>query len=70
MGVLDTAAVLYVWDQCFLSGWSSDIIDNVCLVLLQLIAHRLMGTHDFTSLKHVRAIYISSHSWYTGLVLV
>ena len=54
--MLDTAAVLYVWDQCFLSGWSSSVIENVCLVLLQLITHRLMGTHDFTSLKHVSVI--------------
>ena len=53
VGVLDTGATLYVWDQCFMSGWSHATIENICIVLIQLISYKLTETEDFTTLKDV-----------------
>lgn len=54
VGVLDSAAVLYVWDQLFLTGWSERTLENVCLVLIQLLSHRLLEAASCTQLAQVR----------------
>ncbi len=53
MSILDTAAILYVWDQFFLSGWDPQTIEDISVVLLLLLRHWFMQAQDYTELKEV-----------------
>ncbi|XP_064612744.1 LOW QUALITY PROTEIN: uncharacterized protein LOC135476597 [Liolophura sinensis] len=53
VSVLDTPAILYVWDQCFMQGWKASVLQNFCLVMLELLRSRFMMASDYRSMKEV-----------------
>ncbi|XP_013392664.1 uncharacterized protein LOC106160570 [Lingula anatina] len=53
VSVLDTQAVLLIWDQCFMQGWGSSVLHDVCLALLLLLKHKFMEATDYHSMKKV-----------------
>lgn len=54
MSVLDTPAVMYIWDQCFMQGWQPDVLKNFCLAILELLRERFMHARDYMGMKEVR----------------
>ncbi|XP_032236502.2 uncharacterized protein LOC116617677 [Nematostella vectensis] len=63
VSVLDQPSLLFIWDQCFLSSWSCDVLEKICHVLLQLSRPRLIKTDDYNSLK--KALMTHSSTLYT-----
>ncbi|ESP04135.1 hypothetical protein LOTGIDRAFT_237550 [Lottia gigantea] len=53
VSVLDTPGVMYVWDQCFMQGWTHTVLQNTCLSLLQLLRHKFMTVEDYMGMKEV-----------------
>ncbi|KAK7475022.1 hypothetical protein BaRGS_00033703 [Batillaria attramentaria] len=53
VSVVDTPAVMYIWDQCFLQSWSHSVLQNVCLALLQLLRYRFMEARNYVEMKEV-----------------
>ncbi|KAK7088191.1 uncharacterized protein [Littorina saxatilis] len=53
VSVLDTPAVMYVWDQCFMQCWKHSVLQNVCLALLELSRHRFMEARNYIEMKEV-----------------
>ncbi|KAK6190965.1 hypothetical protein SNE40_002721 [Patella caerulea] len=53
VSVLDTPGVMYIWDQCFMQGWSHTVLQNTCLSLLQLLRYRFMKVTDYMGMKEV-----------------
>ena len=56
MSVLDAPSVMYIWDQAFLQGWSTTVIENFAIALLELLRHRFMAARDYGGMKEVRKI--------------
>ena len=56
VGVLDTQAAIFVWDQFFLQKWSVRPIEDTCLALLLLLRQRFMAADDFASMKKVTGL--------------
>lgn len=53
VGVLDTQAALFVWDQLFMQLWNSRIMVNTCLVLLLLLRPKFMAARDYSAMRKV-----------------
>eukprot|EP00057_Strongylocentrotus_purpuratus_P009697 XP_011664171.1 PREDICTED: uncharacterized protein LOC100892747 [Strongylocentrotus purpuratus] len=54
VGVCDTQAVLLIWDQCFMSGWSHEVLSRLCLSLLMLLRKNFMDTaQDYHVMKQI-----------------
>ncbi|XP_033099547.1 uncharacterized protein LOC117103145 [Anneissia japonica] len=53
VGVLDSQAVLYVWDQCFMQQWDHQVLQDVCLLLLLLLKYDFMLTNNYNEVKQV-----------------
>ncbi|XP_052270374.1 uncharacterized protein LOC127871467 isoform X3 [Dreissena polymorpha] len=53
VSALDGPSVMYIWDQCFLQGWSTTVIQNFCVALLELLRHRFMEARDYLGMKEV-----------------
>ena len=56
MSVLDTQAVLYVWDQCFISDWNKQVLEDVCVALVLLLRRDFMEATDYHQMKQVKLI--------------
>ncbi|XP_071484285.1 uncharacterized protein [Diadema antillarum] len=54
VGVCDTLAVLYMWDQCFMNGWSHEVLRDLCLALLMLLRENFMQqAQDYHGMKQI-----------------
>ncbi|XP_072164498.1 uncharacterized protein [Diadema setosum] len=54
VGVCDTLAVLYIWDQCFMNGWSHEVLRDLCLALLMLLRKNFMQqAQDYHGMKQI-----------------
>ena len=53
VGVLDTQAAVYVWDQCFLQLWENKVLEDMCLCLLMLLRYKFMAAKDYSDMKKV-----------------
>ncbi|XP_071497503.1 uncharacterized protein [Diadema antillarum] len=54
VGVCDTLAVLYMWDQCFMNGWSHEVLRDLCLALLMLLRENFMQqAQDYHVMKQI-----------------
>lgn len=53
VSVLDTQAMLYVWDQFFLSQWDRQVLENMCLALMLLLKADFMEATDYHQMKQV-----------------
>ncbi|XP_052800410.1 uncharacterized protein LOC128231514 isoform X2 [Mya arenaria] len=53
VSVLDAPSVMYIWDQCFMQGWHTGVIENFCIALLELLRHRFMAARDYQGMKEV-----------------
>lgn len=53
VSILDTPAVMYVWDQCFMQCWRHTVLQNICLALLELLHYRFMEARNYIEMKEV-----------------
>lgn len=53
MGVLDTQAAIFVWDQCFLQKWNPQVLEDTCLAILLLLKHKFMAARNYKEMKQV-----------------
>ncbi|XP_074641943.1 uncharacterized protein LOC141899489 [Tubulanus polymorphus] len=53
VSILDTGAVMFIWDQCFLQMWQGPAMEHMCLILLLLLRHKFMAVTDYKSMKEV-----------------
>ena len=51
MGILGVHAVMLVWDQCFLSNWKHNVMENTCLVILQLLRVRILEAEGYIGIR-------------------
>ncbi|XP_072026594.1 uncharacterized protein [Amphiura filiformis] len=53
VSVLDTQAVLLIWDQCFMSDWNRRVLEDVCLALVLLLRRDFMEATDYHQMRQV-----------------
>ncbi|XP_071849933.1 uncharacterized protein [Apostichopus japonicus] len=54
VNVLSRPAVMFVWDQLFLSSWASGVFEDICLCLILLLRQKLLEeTKDYQTLMKV-----------------
>ncbi|XP_062597302.1 uncharacterized protein LOC134258744 isoform X2 [Saccostrea cucullata] len=53
VSVLDTPAVMYIWDQCFMQGWQPSVLKHFSLALLELLREKFMNARDYMQMKEV-----------------
>lgn len=53
VGVLDTQAAIYAWDQMFMQKWTMKSAEDFCVALLFLLREKFMSTVDYSSMKKV-----------------
>lgn len=53
VSVLDTPAVMYIWDQCFMQGWAPSVLKHFSLALLELLREKFMKARDYSQMKEV-----------------
>ena len=53
MSVLDTPAVMYIWDQCFMQGWEPSVLKHFSLAILELLREKFMKARDYLQMKEV-----------------
>lgn len=53
VGVLDTQAVVFVWDQFFMQKWAGQPIEDVCLALLLLLRYLFMQARNYKEMRDV-----------------
>lgn len=53
VSVLDTPAVMYIWDQCFMQGWEPSVLKHFSLALLELLREKFMKARDYSQMKEV-----------------
>ena len=51
VGFIRREAVLFVWDQCFLTGWGGTNFDKFCIDVLLIIRRKLMEVRSAPELK-------------------
>lgn len=51
MGILGVHAVMLVWDQCFLSNWKHNVMENTCLVILQLLRVHILEAEGYIGIR-------------------
>ena len=57
MGVLDSQAAIYVWDQNFLQFWALRVMEDFALALLLLMRHKFMNAKNYNDAKEVCKIF-------------
>lgn len=53
VSVLDTPAVMYIWDQCFMQGWQPSVLKHTSLAILELLREKFMNARDYSQMKEV-----------------
>lgn len=53
VSVLDTPAVMYIWDQCFMQGWEPSVLKHFSLAILELLREKFMKARDYLQMKEV-----------------
>ena len=53
VGILGVHAVMLVWDQCFMCGWQPSVMENTCLVILQLLRGRILEAEGYAGIRSV-----------------
>ncbi|XP_064619949.1 uncharacterized protein LOC135483216 isoform X2 [Lineus longissimus] len=53
VSVLDTPAVMFLWDQNFMQLWQGHAMENMCLSLLMLLRHKFMEANNYATMKDV-----------------
>lgn len=53
VSILDAPSVMYVWDQCHMQYWTTTVIENFCIALLELLRHKFMEAQDYLGMKEV-----------------
>ncbi len=53
VGVLDTWAVLWAWDQFFMQKWQPRPMEDLCLALLELLRFYFLDATNYSQMKHV-----------------
>lgn len=53
VGTLGVDAVMLVWDQCFMSSWQSSVMENTCLVILQLLRVHILQAKGYSGIRRV-----------------
>ncbi|XP_067946833.1 uncharacterized protein [Watersipora subatra] len=53
VSVLDTTSVMFVWDQLFLQGWDSTVLQDFTLVIMLLLRDRFLVCNDHMSMRQV-----------------
>ncbi|RMX47241.1 hypothetical protein pdam_00012926, partial [Pocillopora damicornis] len=51
VGILGVHAVMLVWDQCFLSNWKHNVMENTCLVILQLLRVHILEAEGYIGIR-------------------
>jgi len=62
VGILDTPAVVLVWDQFFMQCWNLKSIEDFCLSVVFLLRDKFMMASDYSSMRQVRQVYQSHWS--------
>lgn len=44
---------MMVWDQCFMSDWQPSVMENTCLVVLQLLRDRILEALGYAGIRTV-----------------
>ncbi|XP_038059084.1 uncharacterized protein LOC119730318 [Patiria miniata] len=53
VGVLNSPAVMYIWDQCFIERWDRQVLEDACLALLLLLKEKFMKAIDYHQMRQV-----------------
>lgn len=53
VGILGVDAVMLVWDQFFMCGWQPIMLENACLVILQLLRDRILEAEGYAGIRTV-----------------
>ncbi|XP_015769135.1 PREDICTED: uncharacterized protein LOC107347559 isoform X2 [Acropora digitifera] len=53
VGTLGINAVTLIWDQCFMSHWSPTVMENACLVVLQLLRSNILSAVGYSGIRRV-----------------
>ena len=53
VGILGVHAVMMVWDQCFMCDWKPSVMENTCLVVLQLLRDRILEAEGYAGIRTV-----------------
>lgn len=53
VGLLGVDAVMMVWDQCFMCDWQPSVMENTCLVILQLLRERILEAVGHAGIRTV-----------------
>jgi len=44
---------MLVWDQCFMSSWQPSVMENTCLVILQLLREHILQAEGYAGIRRV-----------------
>ena len=44
---------MLVWDQCFMSSWQPSVMENTCLVILQLLRGHILQAEGYAGIRRV-----------------
>ena len=53
VGLLGVDAVMMVWDQCFMYDWQPSVMENTCLVILQLLREHILQAVGYAGIRAV-----------------
>lgn len=53
VGILNTNALLFVWDQLFFNDWSSRVIRDTCLAIIFLLKTRFTKAKNYFSVREI-----------------
>lgn len=53
VGILGVHAVMLVWDQFFLSNWKHNVMENTCLVILQLLRTHILEAEGYMGIGRI-----------------
>lgn len=45
--------MMIIWDQCFMSSWRPSVMENTCLVILQLLRSHILDARGYTGIRRV-----------------
>src|SRR5690349_381149 len=53
VGILNSNAVFYLWDQFFMTKWDIDYIEYATKGILYLLRHRFMSAIDYNEMRKI-----------------
>jgi len=53
VGILGVHAAMMVWDQCFMCDWQPSVMENTCLVVLQLLRGHILEAIGHAGIRRV-----------------